>query len=98
MGSALADVNVTNTGDADATITGFYTNAFSFTEGEGLTADTTTIPAGETVPVTMQLQNDNWRTERLVPDAETRPLVTGVIRLESGGMENFTTATAFLQR
>ncbi|MEI2809724.1 MAG: methane monooxygenase/ammonia monooxygenase subunit B [Nocardioides sp.] len=91
-------VNITNTGDADATIDAFYTNAFSFTDGEGLSADKMTIPAGGTEQVTLQLQNDRWRTERLVPDAETRPLVTGVVRLESGGQENFTTVQAFLER
>lgn len=91
-------VNVTNNSEAPATIEGFYTNAFSFEPGAGLTVDSDTINPGETKLVTMQLQNDNWRTERLVPDAETRPLVTGVIRLSSGGMENFTTAQAFLER
>ena len=90
--------DITNTGTTDATITQFITSGYTFIEGEELTATPNTIAPGETTTVVLSIPSDVWVTDRLAPIGETRPLVTGVIRLEDGeGHENFDTASAFLQ-
>ena len=69
----------------------------TFIDGDELSVDQDTIAAGETTTVTLSIPSDVWVDERLAPIGETRPLVTGVVRLEDGeGHENFATASTFL--
>lgn len=90
-------VDITNTGTSDAKITQFITSGYTFVAGDGLNVDQDTIAAGETTTVKLGIPSDVWVTERLAPIGETRPLVTGVVRLEDGeGHENFATASTFL--
>jgi methane/ammonia monooxygenase subunit B len=91
-------VDITNIGTSDARITQFITSGDTYILGDTLTVDNEVIPAGETSTVTLTMTSERWDTERLVPTQETRPLITGVIRVESGGDENFLTASTFLQR
>ncbi|MEQ1899018.1 MAG: methane monooxygenase/ammonia monooxygenase subunit B [Vicinamibacterales bacterium] len=92
-------VDITNTGTTDAKITQYITSGDTYLLGDTLAVDNDTIPAGETVTVNLTMTSDRWDTERLVPTQETRPLITGVVRLEDGaGNENFLTASTFLAR
>ena len=91
-------VDITNIGTSDAKITQYITSGDTFILGDTLSVDKETIPAGETSTVTLTMTSERWDTERLIPTQETRPLITGVIRVESAGDENFLTASTFLQR
>jgi methane/ammonia monooxygenase subunit B len=91
-------VDVTNTGTSDAKITEFITSGYTFRAGDSLTVDKATIPAGATTTVKMSVASDLWAYERLAPIGETRPIVTGVVRIaDSEGHENFATSQTFLQ-
>lgn len=99
-GQALAiTVDITNTGDSDATITQYISSGDTYILGEELSVDKETIAAGATETVTLTMTSPKWESERLVPTQETRPLITGVIRMENGsGDENFVTVSTFLRR
>jgi methane/ammonia monooxygenase subunit B len=91
--------DITNTGTTEAKITQFISSGDTYIVGENMEVDNGTIGAGETATVTLKMTSDRWETERLVPTQETRPLITGVVRVEDGeGNENFLTASTFLQR
>ncbi|MGL5809077.1 MAG: methane monooxygenase/ammonia monooxygenase subunit B [Nocardioides sp.] len=91
--------SVTNNGETDAKITEYITGGYTFAAGDSndLTLDGDTVAAGETKTVKMTLTSDIWDTDRLAPVGETRPLLTGVIRVaDSGGNENFATVQTFM--
>jgi methane/ammonia monooxygenase subunit B len=92
-------VDITNTGDSDAKITQYISSGDTYILGEELSVDKETIAAGATETVTVTMVSDKWEAERLIPTQETRPLITGVIRMENGsGDENFLTVSTFLRR
>ncbi len=92
-------IDITNTGTTDAKITQYITSGDTYNIGDNLTVDKDTIAPGATETVNLTMTSPRWDTERLIPTQETRPLITGVIRMEDGsGNENFITASTFLAR
>jgi methane/ammonia monooxygenase subunit B len=91
-------LEVENTGDTPVTVTEFTTSLYTWTVEDGtLELEGGEIAPGATGEVTLKIKDERWKSERMMPLAESRIQVTGVARLNNGTADNFATVQSLVR-
>lgn len=93
--------DVTNTSNEDIEFTEFTTSTLTFAtdptgDARPMEVDTTSIGAGDTETVTINITDEAFQSERLIPIAETQRRVTGVMIFENGDEESRITVNSLV--
>jgi methane/ammonia monooxygenase subunit B len=92
-------LRIENTGDLPLTVTEFTTSMFTWTVADGTLGASPPgdIGPGQTSEITLQITDEVWETEGLIPLGEPRIQVAGTARLSNGTEDTFVTVQSLVK-